>query len=54
MHSAVSLAREKFGRLDLAVNCAGIAVALKTYNVKKDQPHNLEDFTRVITVSCFV
>ncbi|XP_061114574.1 3-hydroxyacyl-CoA dehydrogenase type-2 isoform X1 [Conger conger] len=49
--SAVSLAREKFGRLDLAVNCAGIAVAAKTYNFKKHQAHSLEDFTRVITVN---
>ena len=50
MQSAVSLAREKFGRLDLAVNCAGIAVAVKTYNFKKDLPHSLEDFQRVINV----
>ena len=50
MQSAVSLAREKFGRLDLAVNCAGIAVAAKTYNSKKGVPHNLEDFQRVINV----
>ncbi|XP_012676057.1 3-hydroxyacyl-CoA dehydrogenase type-2 [Clupea harengus] len=51
VRAAVSLAREKFGRLDLAVNCAGIAVAVKTYNFKKDIPHSLEDFTRVITVN---
>lgn len=51
MRSAVSLAREKFGRLDLAVNCAGIAVAVKTYNFKKDVPHSLEDFIRIINVS---
>uniref|UniRef100_A0A3Q3FZB1 Hydroxysteroid (17-beta) dehydrogenase 10 n=1 Tax=Labrus bergylta TaxID=56723 RepID=A0A3Q3FZB1_9LABR len=44
VQSAVSLAREKFGKLDLAVNCAGIAVAFKTYNFKKDLPHSLEDF----------
>ncbi|KAL4655477.1 3-hydroxyacyl-CoA dehydrogenase type-2 isoform X1 [Arapaima gigas] len=49
--SAVAVAREKFGRLDLAVNCAGIAVAFKTYNFKKDLPHSLEDFTRVMTVN---
>ncbi|KAA8591496.1 hypothetical protein FQN60_002439 [Etheostoma spectabile] len=36
VQSAVSLARERFGKLDLAVNCAGIAVAVKTYNFKKD------------------
>lgn len=50
MQAAVSLAREKFGKLDLAVNCAGIAVAVKTYNFKKDVPHSLEDFQRVINV----
>lgn len=50
VQSAVSLAREKFGKLDLAVNCAGIAVAVKTYNFKKDLPHSLEDFQRVIMV----
>lgn len=48
--AAVSLARERFGKLDLAVNCAGIAVAVKTYNFKKDVPHSLEDFQRVINV----
>lgn len=51
VRSAVDLAKEKFGRLDLAVNCAGIAVAVKTYNFKKDVPHSLEDFSRVINVS---
>lgn len=51
VRSAVDLAKQKFGRLDLAVNCAGIAVAVKTYNFKKDVPHSLEDFSRVINVS---
>uniref|UniRef100_A0A673Y9R4 3-hydroxyacyl-CoA dehydrogenase type-2 n=1 Tax=Salmo trutta TaxID=8032 RepID=A0A673Y9R4_SALTR len=51
VRSAVELARQRFGKLDLAVNCAGIAVAVKTYNFKKDVPHSLEDFTRVITVN---
>ncbi|XP_060619214.2 3-hydroxyacyl-CoA dehydrogenase type-2 isoform X1 [Anolis sagrei] len=49
--AALALAREKFGRVDIAVNCAGIAVAVKTYNIKKDLPHNLEDFQRVINVN---
>ncbi|XP_005741114.1 3-hydroxyacyl-CoA dehydrogenase type-2 [Pundamilia nyererei] len=51
VRSAVSLAKEKFGKLDLAVNCAGIAVAAKTYNFKKDLPHSLEDFQRIINVN---
>ena len=50
VQAAVSLARDKFGKLDLAVNCAGIAVAVKTYNFKKECPHSLEDFQRVINV----
>ncbi|MBN3275036.1 HCD2 dehydrogenase, partial [Polyodon spathula] len=48
---ALSLARQRFGRLDLAVSCAGIAVAVKTFNHKKGQPHSLEDFQRVINVN---
>nr|XP_061838292.1 3-hydroxyacyl-CoA dehydrogenase type-2-like isoform X2 [Nerophis lumbriciformis] len=51
VQSAVNLAREKFGKLDLAVNCAGIAVAVKTYNFQKDVPHSLADFQRVINVN---
>ncbi|XP_077429921.1 3-hydroxyacyl-CoA dehydrogenase type-2 isoform X2 [Vanacampus margaritifer] len=51
VRSAVDLAREKFGKLDLAVNCAGIAVAVKTYNFTKDLPHKLDDFQRVINVN---
>ncbi|XP_071059825.1 3-hydroxyacyl-CoA dehydrogenase type-2-like isoform X2 [Pseudochaenichthys georgianus] len=48
VQSAVSLATEKFGKLDLAVNCAGIAVAVKTYNFNKKIAHSLTDFQRVI------
>lgn len=50
VQAALTLAREKFGRVDVAVNCAGIAVASKTYNLKKSQAHTLDDFQRVITV----
>jgi 3-hydroxyacyl-CoA dehydrogenase/3-hydroxy-2-methylbutyryl-CoA dehydrogenase len=48
---ALEIAKNKFGRLDVAVNCAGIGVAFKTYNFNKDRPHSLEDFAKVITVS---
>ncbi|KAL2768700.1 3-hydroxyacyl-CoA dehydrogenase type-2 isoform 2 [Daubentonia madagascariensis] len=49
--AALTLAKEKFGRVDVAVNCAGIAVAMKTYNLKKSQAHSLEDFQRVLNVN---
>ncbi|NXT42672.1 HCD2 dehydrogenase, partial [Pelecanoides urinatrix] len=49
--SAVTSAQKEFGRLDLTVNCAGVGIAVKTYNSKKDKVHELEDFQRVINVS---
>lgn len=48
---ALRIAKEKFGRLDVAVNCAGIGIAVRTFNFKKNAPHKLEDFTKVITVN---
>lgn len=51
VQAALAQAKEKFGRVDVAVNCAGIAVAIKTYNFKKNQVHSLEDFQRVLNVS---
>lgn len=49
--TALEAAKEKFGRLDVTVNCAGTAVAFKTYNFNKSTPHKLEDFAKVITVN---
>ncbi|KAM4819326.1 3-hydroxyacyl-CoA dehydrogenase type-2 [Thomomys bottae] len=51
VQAALDLAKEKFGRVDVAVNCAGIAVAIKTYNAKKNMVHSLEDFQRVLNVN---
>ncbi|XP_037068175.1 3-hydroxyacyl-CoA dehydrogenase type-2-like [Pollicipes pollicipes] len=51
VQNAVGAAKEKFGKLDITVNCAGIGVAFKTYNFKKDKPHQLEDFTKVLMVN---
>jgi len=48
---ALELTKEKFGKLDVVVNAAGTAVAYKTYNFKKNLPHKLDDFTRVVTVN---
>lgn len=49
--NALAMAKEKFGKLDVTVNCAGIGVAFKTYNFNKDLPHKLEDFTKVLMVN---
>ena len=51
VENTIKLTKERFGRLDVAINCAGIAVAFKTYNFNKSLPHKLEDFTKVIMVN---
>ena len=47
VEAALQRTKDKFGRLDAAVNCAGIGVAFKTYNFNKKKPHLLDDFIRV-------
>ena len=50
VRAALALVKEKFGRLDIAVNCAGIAVAVVTLNPNKDRVHDLDEFMRVVNV----
>jgi NAD(P)-dependent dehydrogenase (short-subunit alcohol dehydrogenase family) len=47
--AAVDAAARNFGGLQGLVNCAGIAIAERT--VKKEGPHALASFTRVITIN---
>lgn len=49
--NAINETKNKFGRLDVNVNCAGTGVAFKTYNFNKNAPHRLEDFTKVLMVN---
>ena len=48
---ALEVARSNFGKLDVLVNCAGIGVAFRTYNINKKRAHALEDFQKVINVN---
>lgn len=50
VQAALDATKKQFGKLDSVVNCAGIAVAFKTYNFNKKLPHKLEDFAKVINV----
>jgi len=49
--NALKIAAQKYGRLDVAVNCAGIGIAAVTYNQNKDRVHELTDFMKVVTVN---
>ncbi|XP_065186239.1 3-hydroxyacyl-CoA dehydrogenase type-2-like [Sycon ciliatum] len=49
--SAITLARERYGRLNTAINCAGIGIAVKTYNARKQQTHELAPFSKVVSVN---
>ena len=46
---AIQIAKERFGPITAAVNCAGIGCAVKTLN-KKGQPHAIEEFSKVLQV----
>ncbi len=47
--SAIEQAKDKMGRITVAVNCAGIAYGIKT--VGKDGPHPLDAFQRTIDIN---
>lgn len=44
--------KKKYGKLDVVVNCAGIANAHVVYNFVSDKPRNLSDFESILMVNC--
>ncbi|KAI1309422.1 3-hydroxyacyl-CoA dehydrogenase type-2 [Halotydeus destructor] len=48
---ALEKCKEKYGRLDFVVNCAGVGVAFRTYNFRKGVPHSLKDFQQVMDIN---
>lgn len=49
--NALDLAKEKFGRLDILVNCAGHAETHQVYNFYKDQECSIDGFKKCVDVS---
>ncbi|XP_041986667.1 3-hydroxyacyl-CoA dehydrogenase type-2 [Aricia agestis] len=49
--NALQATVDKFGRLDVAVNCAGVLHGALTYNFKKNEAYNLEAFQRVVNIN---
>ena len=43
---------KKFGKIDTVVNCAGVSVAFRLFNFKKNRAHDLKDFADVFQVNC--
>ena len=49
--AVVDRAIDTFGRIEIVMNCAGIGGGSRT--VRRDGPHNLADFKRVVGVNVF-
>ncbi|KAL0818841.1 hypothetical protein ABMA28_008161 [Loxostege sticticalis] len=49
--NALDLAKEKFGRLDILVNCAGHAETHQVYNFYKDQECSIDGFKKCVDVN---
>ena len=49
VQAAITFATEKMGKINAAVNCAGIALGIKT--VGRDGPHPLDAFQRTIDIN---
>ncbi|XP_061727125.1 3-hydroxyacyl-CoA dehydrogenase type-2-like isoform X2 [Cydia pomonella] len=48
---ALQLAKDKFGRLDTLVNCAGHVATHQIYNFNKDRPCELEGFQKCVNIN---
>jgi len=49
--NALDATKSTFGKLDAVVNCAGIGIAVQTYNFNKMKAHDQDEFLRVLTVN---
>ncbi|XP_058834245.1 3-hydroxyacyl-CoA dehydrogenase type-2-like [Topomyia yanbarensis] len=47
----LEVTKNQFGRLDITVNCAGIAFPEKVYDFKQDKPHTLDSFRQILNVN---
>ena len=48
--NAFETAKSQFGFVNSAVSCAGIGIAVLTYNPNKDTMHSLKHFEKVLQV----
>ncbi len=50
MKSTLQLAKERFGRLDVNVNCAEFVIRSKVFGSMFQTPHDLSQFSRLLEV----
>ncbi|CAF1129534.1 unnamed protein product [Rotaria sp. Silwood1] len=43
--------KKQYEKLDVVLNCVGIGIALRTYNINRRLMHDLHEFTRLINVN---
>lgn len=55
VQSMLTQTKKKFGKLNIIVNCHTVSApfACHVYDFKTKQPHKLEDFQKILTVSAF-
>nr|CAB3254176.1 3-hydroxyacyl-CoA dehydrogenase type-2-like [Phallusia mammillata] len=51
VQKALDICQEKWGKLNVLVNCAGIGIAKKTFSSARNQVHSLDDFDQVLNVN---
>lgn len=51
VEKALQIARERFGQLDVAVSNAGVVDKGRTYASKRDTPHSMASFNRIMNVN---
>ncbi|CAF1336237.1 unnamed protein product [Rotaria magnacalcarata] len=51
IHAMFNEIIQQHKRLDVVVNCAGIGIARRTYNINKHTMHNFDEFKRVLDIN---
>lgn len=54
INNLVNTIEKQHGKLNILVNCAGIANAHVIYNFNQHRPRNLEDFQKIIEVNNYL
>ncbi|XP_015913577.2 3-hydroxyacyl-CoA dehydrogenase type-2 isoform X1 [Parasteatoda tepidariorum] len=51
IQKSLNIVKDKFEKLDVVVNCAGVSIAFKIFNFLKDRAQKLSDMEKIIEVN---